>query len=76
MKTIEAWSWAFESKIRGQVDGESFCSMPVVRVDVEKKVVECKGGDAFQLGAQSSDDPTTLEQVEEIVRTRYEGGVR
>jgi len=76
MRTIEGWSWAFNSKIRGQVNKESFLSLPVVRVDLEKKVVEVKGGEVFQLGERAGDSFDSLEDVARVVNARYEGGVR
>jgi hypothetical protein len=76
MRTIKGWSWAFGSKIRGQVDGESFCSLPVIGVDVAKSVVETKGGEAFQLEDKSAEEPLTLDDIRAIVSVRFEGGVR
>ena len=75
MRTIEDWTWAFSSKIRGQVNKESFLSLPVVRVDLEKKVVEVKGGECFALG-EKAEDSESLEDVARVVNARYEGGVR
>lgn len=76
MRTIKGWSWAFGSKIRGQVDGESFCSLPVVGVDVEKGVVEVTSGESFKLEEKSVEEPLSLEDIRAIVSVRYAGGVR
>jgi hypothetical protein len=76
MKTIENWAWAFNSKIRGQVNEESFLSLPVIRVDIEKSVVEVKGGEVFQLGARSADSFDSLEDVARVVNARFQGGVQ
>lgn len=76
MRTIKGWSWAFGSKIRGQVDGESFCSLPVIGVDVEKGVVEVKGGESFRLEDKSAEEPLSLDDIRAIVSVRYAGGVR
>lgn len=75
MRTIENWRWAFASKIGGLVNNESFLSLPVIRVDEEKKVVEVKGGEVFQLG-EKAEDSEPLGEVARVVNARYEGGVR
>lgn len=76
MRTINKWSWAFAAKIRGQVDGGSFCSAPVIEVDVELKRVKVKGGEVFQLGERDPEDSKPLEEIAALVAERRSGGVR
>lgn len=75
MKVIDKWKLFHGRRIRGEVDGASFVSRAILKVDPSQQTVLVQGGETFKLGEKDSEEALSVDDLAKLIDKIREPGV-